>query len=58
MRQAIERQQGRFSVGELERLCPGVGRDWIRVILRKLKDEKKIRSFGHGAGARWERVAE
>jgi Fic family protein len=58
VRQAIERQRDRFSVGELERQCPGVGRDWIRAILRRLKEEKKVRSFGHGAGARWERVAE
>jgi hypothetical protein len=58
VRDVIERQPGSFSVGELERLCPGVGRDWIRMILRKMKEEQKVRSFGHGAGARWERIRE
>lgn len=56
VRQAIDRQPGSFSIGELERLCPGVGRDWIRQILRKMKADGELRSFGHGAGARWERV--
>lgn len=56
VRQAIARQQGSFSVSDLERACPGVGRDWIRTILRKMKADGELRSFGHGAGARWERV--
>jgi hypothetical protein len=34
-----------------------VGRDWIRVILREMKKAGKIRSFGHGVGARWERLS-
>jgi Fic family protein len=57
VREVIAKQAGSFSVSELERLCPGVGRDWIRMVLRKLRDENKVRSFGHGAGARWERVS-
>jgi Fic family protein len=56
VREAVNRQRGSFSVGELERACPGVGRDWIRSILRKMKKAGELRSFGHGAGARWERV--
>jgi Fic family protein len=56
VREVIFRQHGSFSVGELERACPGVGRDWIRTILRKMKAAGELRSFGHGAGARWERV--
>jgi Fic family protein len=54
--EAIARQQGSFSVAELERACPSVGRDWIRQILRKMKAAGELRSFGHGAGARWERI--
>jgi Fic family protein len=56
VRQAVARQQGGFSVSDLERACPGVGRDWIRAILRKMKADGELRSYGHGAGARWERV--
>jgi Fic family protein len=58
IREVIGRQAGSFSVGDLERLCPGVGRDWIRMVLRKLRDENRVRSFGHGAAARWERIEE
>jgi Fic family protein len=56
VREAIKRQRGSFSVGDLERACPGVGRDWIRAILRKMKASGELRSAGHGAGARWERI--
>jgi Fic/DOC family protein len=58
VREVILRQAGSFSVGDLERLCPAVGRDWIRMILRKLRNENKVRSFGRGAAARWQRVQE
>ncbi|HSI32317.1 MAG: Fic family protein [Phycisphaerae bacterium] len=53
---AINKRTGSFSVGELEADCPGVGRDWIRRLLRKMKAAGKLRSFGYGAGARWEKV--
>ena len=56
VRQAIYRQQGSFRVADLERACPAVGRDWIRNILRQMKVTGELRSFGHGAGARWERT--
>jgi Fic family protein len=56
VRQAVSRQNGSFSVADLERACPGVGRDWIRSILRKMKTAGELRTSGHGAGARWERA--
>ncbi len=56
VRVAIDSRHGSFSVGELESACPGVGRDWIRQILRKMKADGELRSFGRGAGARWERI--
>ncbi len=58
IRDAIGRQAGSFRVADLESACPGVGRDWIRTLLRKMKANNELRSFGHGAGARWERVGE
>ncbi len=57
VRQAVYRQQGSFRVADLERACPAVGRDWIRNILRQMKGAGELRSFGHGAGARWEKTA-
>ena len=53
VRQAVARQGGSFTVADLEIACPGVGRDWIRVILRKMKAHGSVTSSGHGAGARW-----
>lgn len=58
VRQAVSRQKGAFRVSDLERACPSVGRDWIRTVLRQLKEAGAVRSSGHGAGARWERVCE
>ena len=54
--EAIKRQQGSFRVSDLEGACPGVGRDWIRKILRQRKAVGELRLLGHGAGARWERT--
>ena len=56
VRQAIHRQEDSFRVSDLECACPGVGRDWIRKILRQMKAAGELRSFGRGAGARWERL--
>ena len=56
VREAISGQTGPFRLADLEKACPGVGRDWIRVILREMKRANELRSFGRGAGARWERV--
>jgi Fic family protein len=45
-----------FKLSDIERLCPGVGREWIRRILANLRAEKKLVCRGHGAGARWQKV--
>ena len=42
-----------FSVSDLERDCPTVSRDMIRVVLKKLRDQGKIRCIGKGRGAKW-----
>lgn len=55
VRDAISRRSGPFRLADLEHACPGVSRDWIRAILRDMKRAGELRSFGRGAGARWER---
>lgn len=45
-----------FSLSDLEDACPTVGRDWIRVILQRLKKEGKIQLIGKGRYARWRKV--
>ena len=50
---AILKSGGEFVISDLERACPGVGREWIQTILGKLREEGKIECYGHGRGARW-----
>jgi predicted transcriptional regulator of viral defense system len=51
--QAIETISGEFSITDVERLCPGVSRDMIRLVLRELKAGGRIECLGRGPGAKW-----
>ena len=51
--QAIARRIGQFSISDIEADSPGVTRDWIRMVLRRLKSEGRITPIGKGRGARW-----
>ena len=55
---AVQKQDDKFRLADIEHACPGVGRDWIRTLLFKLKKEGKIDCSGKGKGARWKRVEE
>jgi len=50
---AIETISGEFGVTDVERLCPGVSRDMIRLLLRDLKATGRIECLGRGPGAKW-----
>jgi hypothetical protein len=54
--EAIGKKTGSFTLVEIEKDCPGVGRDWIRAILFQLKKERKVVCSGMGKGARWNRL--
>jgi hypothetical protein len=56
VRDAIARQARPFRLSEIERACPGVGRDWIRAILRDMKQAGELRATGRGVASRWERA--
>ena len=45
-----------FSISDIERACPAISRDTIRMVLRKLRDEGLIHSTGKGRGAKWEKT--
>ena len=51
--EAFERLPPSFRLAELERACPTVTRDMIRVVLNRLKSEARVEAIGRGAGARW-----
>jgi hypothetical protein len=53
--EAFERLPTPFRLVDLERACPMVTRDMIRVVLNRLKSEGRAEAVGRGAGARWHR---
>jgi Fic family protein len=53
VREAVMRQGAEFSISEIERQCPGVGRGTIRLVLRQLRDEGSVVSSGVGRSAKW-----
>jgi len=50
---AIRAQRGKFRLADLERACPGVGREWIRKLLVDLRGFGKVACRGKGLAARW-----
>jgi Fic family protein len=50
---AIRDQRGEFRLVDIERACPGVGREWIRVLLADLKKSGEVKCRGKGPAARW-----
>lgn len=53
--QAIHARPGEFRLVDIERACPGVGRDWIRAILADLRKKGELSCQGRGPAARWQR---
>lgn len=54
--QAIARRIGPFSISEIEADAPGVTRDWIRLVLRRMKAEGRLVLHGRGRGAKYTRT--
>ena len=50
---AIREQPGDFRLSDIERACPGVGREWIRTLLAELKASGEVSCSGKGPAARW-----
>jgi Fic family protein len=46
---------GTFSLGDIERTAPGVSRDTIRQVLRRLQKTGVVECLGRGPGAMWRR---
>ncbi len=54
---AIHAQPGEFRLADIERICPGVGRDWIRALLADLRKKGEVACEGRGLVARWRVVS-
>ena len=50
---AVRAQAGGFRLADIERVCSGVGREWIRTLLADLKRTGKVTCQGKGPAARW-----
>jgi hypothetical protein len=50
---AINAFSGSFTMIQLEHSCPGVSRDMIRLVLRRLQKEGHAECLGRGPGASW-----
>lgn len=55
VKETIDNLPATFSISDVERLCPSVSRDMIRVVLNRLRKEGNIASKGTGRGALWEK---
>lgn len=56
VREAVKRKIKPFRIGDIERECPDVSRETIRLVLRAMKKEGLIEPKGRGRGARWRKL--
>lgn len=54
--ETIREYNGKFSISNLEVVCPNISRDMIRKVLRELRDKGQIRSDGLGRNAKWFKI--
>jgi hypothetical protein len=48
-----ERRLPDFRLADIERACPGVGREWIRTLLAGMKAAGEVSCQGKGPASRW-----
>jgi Fic family protein len=53
VRKAVARQIVPFAISDIEKECPWISRDMIRLVLREMKAEGLIKSTGKGRSAKW-----
>lgn len=52
---AIRGLSKRFSLVDVERICPGVSRDMVRKVLKDMQKDRQVICSGRGPGAEWEK---
>jgi len=45
-----------FGISDVQRLCPNVSRDMIRVVMNRWRKNGRLKVIGRGRDAQWERV--
>jgi Fic family protein len=56
VRAAVLRKVGPFTSTEIERECPTVSHELVRLVMRQLRDEGVLMLRGRGRGAKWVRT--
>ena len=46
-----------FGIADVERLCPNVSREMIRVVMNRWRKQGRLEILGRGRDARWRRLA-
>ncbi len=49
-------KEDKFTLSQLERICPGVSKDMVRRVVRDLQKQGKLKSLGRGPGALWQKM--
>lgn len=53
---AVKRQVGEFTLADIIQECPGISRDMVRFVFKRLAKEKRIKCLGKGQSARWKNL--
>ncbi|MBI5196958.1 MAG: Fic family protein [Nitrospirae bacterium] len=53
---AIMRAIGSFCVADIQRECPGVSVDMIRLVLKALQSDRRVKCLGRGQSAQWQKT--
>lgn len=54
--QAIASCGKKFAISDIEKDCPGVSRDMVRVVMNRLRKEGRLQVLGRGRDARWAKL--
>lgn len=53
---ALESVASPFGIADIERLCPNVSRDTIRLVMNRWREDGRIEGLGRGRDAKWRRL--
>jgi Fic family protein len=54
---ALNNISGQFGIADVERLCPNVSRDMIRLVMNRWRDAGRLEIMGKGRDAKWRKSA-
>ena len=55
---ALQSMISPFGIADVERLCPSVSRDTIRLVMNRWRQQGKLEMLGKGRDAKWQCIKE